>query len=396
MQRIVRNNEMIGLMEDDDERLVQTYLNTRCLSKNGTDISFKRSNRADRTFVLTKNNSVGWRYYQQKHTNQTTFTKLNMEMKDDKIVISNLYRNTPFYYNISYAHNTIIDTILEKNGNEIDASDVKYVSITPMNSVTNSTPALYMENSNHIYPSYINQYTGLLFTDPLFIASIGYTPPAPWHLQNFVISVGNYFRNYNMGVIIEPTYDYSKLGPDNKDEYCKFYLIGNNYGNVQFGSDSCPEYGGTNRIFNPDNSSMFIYHENVLDYLNPSIRSYFTTSTHSRAFPLNEPIFLHAKYSASNPYKIQTISFYNELNLLFELNDINELSGDSIESSLVFATTGHTDRDIKFRQGKTYVLLLVPTISDIVSVDPDKKDPTFTLTNFFKTKNDKPITGKIQ
>ena len=110
---------------------------------------------------------------------------------------------------------------------------------------------------------------------------------------------------------------------------------------------------------------------------------------------MNEPIFLHAK-NTFDPYKIQTITFFNELNLLFELNDISELSGDSIESSLICATTDYTNRDIKFRHGKTYVLLLTPTIPDIVSVNPDKKDPTFTLTNFFKTKNDKPITGKIQ
>ena len=395
MQRIVRDNEMIGLMEDDNERLLQTYLNTRCLSKNGTDVSFKRSNLASGTPVLTKDNSVGWKYYEQNHTDQTTFTGVNMEMKDGKIVISNLYRNTPFYYNISYIHNSIIDSILEKNGNEIDASDVKYVSITQMNMVTNSTPALYMENKHTQYISYIDQYTGLLFTDSIYMSMTGgYTPPAPWHLQSFIISIGNDYKSYSENISIEPTYDYSKLGPDNKNEYCKFYLIGNNYGQVQFGSDSCPEYGGTNKIFNPNNS-IFIYHENVLDYLNPSIRSYFTTSTHSRALPLNEPIFLHAK-NTFDPYKIQTITFFNELNLLFELNDISELSGDSIESSLICATTDYTNRDIKFRHGKTYVLLLTPTIPDIVSVNPDKKDPTFTLTNFFKTKNDKPITGKIQ
>lgn len=395
MQRIVRDNEMIGLMEDDNERLLQTYLNTRCLSKNGTDVSFKRSNLASGTPVLTKDNSVGWKYYEQNHTDQTTFTGVNMEMKDGKIVISNLYRNTPFYYNISYIHNSIIDSILEKNGNEIDASDVKYVSITPMNMVTNSTPALYMENKHIQYISYIDQYTGLLFTDSIYMSMTAvYTPPAPWHLRSFIISIGNDYKSYSENISIEPTYDYSKLGPDNKNEYCKFYLIGNNYGQVQFGSDSCPEYGGTNKIFNPNNS-IFIYHENVLDYLNPSIRSYFTTSTHSMALPLNEPIFLHAK-NTFDPYKIQTITFSNELNLLFELNDISELSGDSIESSLICATTYYTNRDIKFRHGKTYVLLLTPTIPDIVSVNLDKKNPTFTLTNFFKTKNDKPITGKIQ
>lgn len=394
MQRIVRDNEMIGLMEDDNERLLQTYLNTRCLSKNGTDVSFKRSNLASGTPVLTKNNSVGWIYYDKKHTDQTTFTEVRMEMKDGKIVISNLYRNTPFYFNINYAYNSIIDSILEKNGNEIDKSDVKYVSITPMNTVTNSTPALYMENSNRGYLNYIEQYTGLLFTDSIYMSMTGFTPPAPWHLQNFIVSIGNNFHSYSDSISIEPTYDYSKLGPENKDEYCKFYLIGNNYDHVQFGSDCCPEYGGANKIFNTNNI-IFIYHENVLDYLNPSIRSYFTTSTHSRALPLNEPIFLHAK-NTFDPYKIQTITFFNELNLLFELNDISELSGDSIESSLICATTGYTDRDIKFRHGKTYVLLLTPTIPDIVSVNPDKKNPTFTLTNFFRTKNDKPITGKIQ
>ena len=394
MQRIVRDNEMIGLMEDDNERLLQTYLNTRCLSKNGTDVSFKRSNLASGTPVLTKNNSVGWIYYDKKHTDQTTFTEVRMEMKDGKIVISNLYRNTPFYYNVSYAYNTIIDSILEKNGNEIDKSDIKYMSITPMNMVTNSTPALYMENKHIQYLNYIDQYNGLLFSDPIYTAMTGFTPPAPWYLSSFVISIGDDFHNYNDDISIEPTYDYSKLGPDNKDEYCKFYLIGNNIGYVVFGSDSCPEYGGINKIFNPNNS-MFIYHENVLDYLNPSIHSYFTTSTHMRALPLNEPIFLHAK-NTWDPYKTQTISFDKELNLLFELNDISELSGDSIESSLIFATTGYSERDIKFRHGKTYVLLLTPTIPDIVSVNPDKTNPTFTLTNFFKTKNDKPITGKIQ
>lgn len=394
MQRIVRDNEMIGLMEDDNERLLQTYLNTRCLSKNGTDVSFKRSNLASGTPVLTKDNSVGWKYYEQNHTDQTTFTGVNMEMKDGKIVISNLYRNTPFYYNVSYAYNTIIDSILEKNGNEIDKSDIKYMSITPMNMVTNSTPALYMENKHIQYLNYIDQYNGLLFSDPIYTAMTGFTPPAPWYLSSFVISIGDDFHNYSDDISIEPTYDYSKLGPENKDEYCKFYLIGNNNSYVVFGSDSCPEYGGINKIFNPNNS-MFIYHENVLDYLNPSIHSYFTTSTHMRALSLNEPIFLHAKNIFVH-YKTQTISFGNELNLLFELNDISELSGDSIESSLIFATTGYTDRDIKFRHGKTYVLLLTPTIPDIVSVNPDKKNPTFTLTNFFKTKNDKPITGKIQ
>lgn len=394
MQLIVRDNEMIGLMEDDNERLLQTYLNTRCLSKNGTDVSFKRSNLASGTPVLTKNNSVGWQYYAKKHTDQTTFTEVNMEMKDGKIVISNLYRNTPFYYN-SYLRNSIIDYILEKNGNEIDWRDITYASITPMNMVTNSSPTLYMETNNHHYLGYPYQYTGLLFTDSIYMSMIGYTPPAPWYLQDFIISIGNNFHSYSDSISIEPTYDYSKLGPDNKDEYCKFYLIGNNVGQVIFGSSDCPEYGGTNRIFNPDNGK-FIYHENVLDYLNPSIRNYFTTSSGMMALPLNEPIFLHAKESVFRPYKTQTISFYNELNLLFELNDINELSGDSIESSLIFATTDYTDRDIKFRHGKTYVLLLTPTIPDIVSVNPDKNNPTFTLTNFFKTKNDKPITGKIQ
>lgn len=393
MQRIVRDNEMIGLMEDDNERLLQTYLNTRCLSKNGTDVSFKRSNLASGTHVLTKNNSVGWIYYDKKHTDQTTFTEVRMEMKDGKIVISNLYRNTPFYYN-SYLTNSIIKYVLEKNGNEIDWRDITYASITPTNMITNSTPALYMETNNHHYLGYPYQYTGLLFTDSIYMSMTGFTPPAPWYLQDFLISIGNNYKNCSENISIEPTYDYSKLGPDNKDEYCKFYLIGNNDSYMAFGSDSCPEYGGTNRIFNPNNS-IFIYHENVLDYLNPSIRSYFTTSTHSGALPLNEPIFLHAK-NTFDPYKIQTITFFNELNLLFELNDISELSGDSIESSLIFATTGYSERDIKFRHGKTYVLLLTPTIPDIVSVNPDKKDPTFTLTNFFKTKNDKPITGKIQ
>ncbi len=396
MQRIVRDNEMIGLMEDTNERLVQNYLNTRCLSKNGTDLSFKRAHLANRTSILSKDNSVGWRYYyQQKHTDQTTFTEVNMEMKDGKIVISNLYRNTPFYFNINYMRNSIIDSILEKNGNEIDVSDVKYVSIAPMNMITNSTPALYMENNNRHYLGYPGQFNGLLFTDTIFNSMTGFTPPAPWHLRSFVISIGNDFHNYSDDISIEPTYDYSKLGPENKDEYCKFYLIGNNTSYVVFGSDSCPEYGGANRIFNPNNDK-FIYHENVLDYLNPSIHSYFTTSGNGNmALPLNEPIFLHAK-NTWDPYKTQTISFYNELNLLFELNDINELSGDSIESSLIFATTDYTNRDIKFRHGKTYVLLLTPTIPDIVSVNPDKTNPTFTLTNFFKTKNDKPITGKIQ
>jgi hypothetical protein len=394
MQRIVRDNETIGLMDDKHERLVQTYLNTRCLSKNGTDISFKRSNLANRTEVLTKNNSVGWGYYVQECTSETTFTEVGMEMKDGKIVISNLYRNTPFYYN-SYLTNSIIKYVLEKNGNEIDWRDIEYASIIPMNSITNSTLTLYMENNNHHYLGYPYQYTGLLFTDSIYMSMTGgYAPPAPWHLQDFIISIGNNFHSYSDSISIEPTYDYSKLGPDNKDEYCKFYLIGNNIGYVGFGSDSCPEYGGINKIFNPNNS-MFIYHENVLDYLNPSIHSYFTTSTHMRALSLNEPIFLHAKNIFVH-YKTQTISFYNELNLLFELNDISELSGDSIESSLIFATTGYTNRDIKFRHGKTYVLLLTTTIPDIVSVNPDKKNPTFTLTNFFKTKNDKPITGKIQ
>ena len=393
MQRIVRDNEMIGLMEDDNERLLQTYLNTRCLSKNGTDVSFKRSNLASGTPVLTKNNSVGWIYYDKKHTDQTTFTEVRMEMKDGKIVISNLYRNTPFYYN-SYLTNSIIKYVLEKNGNEIDWRDITYASITPTNMITNSTPALYMETNNHHYLGYPYQYTGLLFTDSIYMSMTGFTPPVPWYLQDFLILIGNNYKDCSENISIEPTYDYSKLGPENKNEYCKFYLIGNNGSYVAFGSDSCPEYGGTNRIFNPTNDK-FIYHENILDYLNPSIRSYFTTSTHMRALSLNEPIFLHAK-NTWDPYKTQTISFYKELNLLFELNDISELSGDSIESSLIFATTGYSERDIKFRHGKTYVLLLTPTIPDIVSVNPDKTNPTFTLTNFFKTKNDKPITGKIQ
>lgn len=393
MQRIVRDNETIGLMDDKHERLVQTYLNTRCLSKNGTDISFKRSNLANRTPVLTKNNSVGWIYYDKEHTDQTTFTEVRMEMKDGKIVISNLYRNTPFYYN-SYLTNSIIKYVLEKNGNEIDWRDITYASITPTNMIKNSTPALYMETNNHHYLGYPYQYTGLLFTDSIYMSMTGFTPPAPWYLQDFLISIGNNYKDYSENISIEPTYDYSKLGPENKNEYCKFYLIGNNDSYVAFGSDRCLEYGGTNRIFNPTDDK-FIYHENILDYLNPSIRSYFTTSTHMRALSLNEPIFLHAK-NTWDPYKTQTISFYKELNLLFELNDISELSGDSIESSLIFATTGYSERDIKFRHGKTYVLLLTPTIPDIVSVNPDKTNPTFTLTNFFKTKNDKPITGKIQ
>ena len=251
-----------------------------------------------------------------------------------------------------------------------------------------------METNNHHYLGYPYQYTGLLFTDSIYMSMIGSTPPAPWYLQGFLIVIGNNYKDYSENISIEPTYDYSKLGPENKNEYCKFYLIGNNDSYVAFGSDSCPEYGGTNRIFNPTNDK-FIYHENILDYLNPSIRSYFTTSTYMRALSLNEPIFLHAK-NTWDPYKTQTISFDKELNLLFELNDISELSGDSIESSLIFATTGYSERDIKFRHGKTYVLLLTPTIPDIVSVNPDKTNPTFTLTNFFKTKNDKPITGKIQ
>lgn len=393
MQRIVRDNEMIGLMEDDNERLLQTYLNTRCLSKNGTDVSFKRSNLASGTPVLTKNNSVGWIYYDKKHTDQTTFTEVRMEMKDGKIVISNLYRNTPFYYN-SYLTNSIIKYVLEKNGNEIDWRDITYASITPSNMIMNSTPALYMETNNHHYLGYPYQYTGLLFTDSIYMSMTGFTPTVPWYLHDFLILIGNNYKDYSENISIEPTYDYSKLGPENKNEYCKFYLIGNNDSYVAFGSDRCLEYGGTNRIFNPTNDK-FIYHENILDYLNPSIRSYFTTSTHMRALSLNEPIFLHAK-NTWDPYKTQTISFDKELNLLFELNDISELSGDSIESSLIFATTGYSERDIKFRHGKTYVLLLTPTIPDIVSVNPDKTNPTFTLTNFFKTKNDKPITGKIQ